>query len=207
LLLKQEGVDYEIIVGIGPGIKVPEHPLIKTVYTPLCDVSHSFNKMWPIAKGNVLLLTQCDMQINSPTQVRRMLDKWTGNNIVTEKFFKKGERDNGLYLQCCMVGKSDMDKAGGYCEQFFNPDMAGHEDGDLMATFLENGLDLDHTETPFDEGVFHIDHVIPDYINDPEMIRRLNNAKKLYWSRHKEGVHQLYTKQFIRHMMSKRINI
>jgi hypothetical protein len=147
------------------------------------------------------------MQINSPTQLKRMLAMWNGKNMVMEKFFKNGRRDSGMYLQCCMVGREDVEKAGKMCEDFNDIDTAGHEDGDLVATLLENGLDIDHIETDADEGVYHIDHPRPDYEHDPELIRRLGNAKKLYWSRHKDGVMSLYGKQVARKLMARRINV
>lgn len=208
LLMRQEGVEFEIIMGHGPGVKIPEHwthPVIKPVFTPVLDINKAYNALWPVAKGEVLFLTQCDMQITSPTQLKRMLDKWNGRNMVTERFFKKGKRDSGMYLQCCMVGKKDMEKVGGWCELYGAPDMAGHEDGDLVATFLENGLDIERMETPFEEGVFHIDHPMPDYVGDPVMVKRLENAKKLYWSRHGEGVMSLYAKQLARKWTAKPI--
>lgn len=214
LLLKQEGVEYEIIMVVGPDINTPEkfdHPVIKRVHdgqdaSKGLNIAKAYNLGAKVASGDTLFLTQCDMQINSPTQLKRMYELLNGNNVVTEKFFKKGQRDPGTYLQCCMVRKEHYDKAGGIYEGYGYPaDNAGHEDGDLMATWLEMGLDLDHTETDLDEGVYHIDHPMPDYLNDPDMKRKLENAKKIFWSRHKEGVLSLYGKQVARRLMARRM--
>ena len=210
LLMQQEGIDYEVIVGRGPEIKVPQHwtpPIIKTTVTEKCAINKAYNQMMACAKGDILLITQCDMQFNSPFQIKRMLDKWHGRNMVTEKFFKNGGRDPGLYLQCCLVAKADIEKVGGWCEEYDDPGMAAHEDADLIARLLKSGLDLDHTEASAEEGVYHIEHPKPDYHSDPVILARLAKAKALFDSRNKEGVHHLYTKQFIRHMMSKKVAI
>jgi len=159
------------------------------------------------AKGEILLIVQCDIEFGSKSQISRMLDIKHDNNVVTELFFKDGRRDCGMYLQCCMVSKKHMEQIGGWHEGFSGPDMCAHEDADVMASLLELGLDLDHTETPKDHGVFHLDHPRPDYEGDPNLIRRLANAKKLFWSRHKQGVMDLYAKQMVRRMVARRMNV
>jgi glycosyltransferase involved in cell wall biosynthesis len=206
LWLKQEGVDFEIVLGVGPDIKVPDDPRIVIVPTPTIKLVEAYNIILSKAKGDLCLITQSDIQVNSPTQIKRMVDKWNGHNVITELFFKKGARDSGMYMQCCLVAKKELEKIGGWCEGYGCPALAAHEDGDIMASFLENGLDLDHTETPADEGVYHIDHPMPDYVSDPVMLTRLANARELFWSRHKKGVMELYARQAVRRVMGRRIN-
>lgn len=206
LILKQEGVEFEVIVGHGPDIVLPNHPKVRGVPTPVLSITKAYNLMLREAKGDTLFITQCDMQITSPTQLKRMYDKMDGRNIVTEKFFKQGKRDIGVYLQCCMARKEDVVKAGGWCEGFDDVNTAAYEDADLVASLLENGLNIDHLETPADEGVYHIDHPRPDYEHDPVLLKRLAAGKALFWSRHKEGIMSLYGKQVARALMQRRVN-
>lgn len=213
--LKQEGVEYEIVVGKGPSIKLPEHPRLRyiniidakgnwdSVNIPQSIYCRAHNQLWRACKGEILLTTQADIQVNSPTQLKRMLEKCERTTMVTEKFFKKGARDHGLFLQCCMVYKDAIDMAGGWCELYDNPNIAACEDGDLVATMLEQGMNIAHTETPEEEGVYHIDHPMPDYFTEP-FRSRVINGQKLFDSRHKQGLTALYTKQFIRNLMAKR---
>ena len=203
----QEGVDYEVIVGKGPGIGVPEHPRVKTIDIPQQRFNWAYNQILGAAKGEILLITQCDMEVNSKTQLKRMYDTWNPRRMVTEKFFKDGKRDNGLYLQFMMVAKEAVVKAGGWCELYDNPETAAHEDADLVATMLENGLDIYHTETAEEEGVYHINHPRPDYHGDPTMVIRLKKGKELFDSRHKQGIMALYARQFARMLMQKRVMV
>lgn len=205
LWLKQEGVDYEIVLGHGPTIKWPSDPRINPVLTPNLKMCESYNAMLKEAKGDILLITQSDMQVNSPTQLKRMLAKWSDRKMVTERFFKEGRRDPGIYLQFMMVSKMAVIKAGGWCELFDNPESCAHEDSDLVSTMLEQGMDFENLETPEDEGVYHIDHPKPDYANDPVMIKRLAVGKAIYNCRHDKSVIQLYAQQFANQMMRKRL--
>lgn len=201
--LDQEGVDYEIIAGIGPDIYIPfagkqlDHR-ITVVDTPRLKMCESYNAMLKAATGDILLITQCDMEVNSPTQLKRMLEVCDENTMVTEKFFNKGKRDKGVYLQFMMVYRKNINLAGGWCELYDSPESAAHEDADLVATMLEQGMKFKHIETPEDEGVYHLEHPRPDYINDPVMLKRLAKGYSIYKSRHEYDLPLLYYKQMVK---------
>lgn len=196
----QKGVDYELVVGIGPNICVP--PLgatnVQIIDTPDKLFCNSYNKLVSHAKGDTLLITQCDMEVNSDTQLKRMYELCNDRTMVTEKFFKDGKRDNGIYAQFLMVKKQSYTKVGGFCELYDNPESGAHEDSDLVASLLELGIDIKMISTPKEEGVYHIDHPRPDYINDKVMLKRLAKGREIFNSRHKMGIMALYAKQIMR---------
>jgi hypothetical protein len=200
--LDQTGTDFEIICGVGPDIIIPfvgrqlDYRL-EIVNTPNLKMCESYNAMLKQSTGDILLITQCDMELNSPTQLKRMSELCDERTMVTEKFFNKGKRDKGVYLQCMMVYKSAVERAGGWCELYDNPESAAHEDADLVATMLEQGMKFKHIETPKDEGVYHLDHPRPDYINDPVMLKRLAKGYAIYKSRHEYDLPVLYYKQMV----------
>lgn len=214
LWLKQEGVEYELCLALGPTIKVPEKwdmPQIRTLRIPDTRFSKWYNALADIAKGDKLLLTQCDFQVNSPTQLKRMLDNWEPGVMVSEKVFVYGKRTPGIFLHCLLLEKAVYDEVGGLCPLFDNPLSVAYEDSDFIATMLERGMQFRWTETPEDEGVYHIDHPRPNYSKDangqwldPVIGKRLEYGKALYDSRHSKTVLELYTRQFALGMMAKR---
>lgn len=207
-LLAQEGVEYDVMLAAGPDVKTPEHPRLKRYPVEQQHLCKAFNMLLKNATSDLLLITQCDMEINDPYQIKRMVDMWKPGRVITEKFFKQAfrnksdgqlVRDPGYYLQMCLVAREEMVKIGGWHEEYEQPDMLGHEDGDIMASLFENGLEIYHTETPFDIGVFHLDHRVSYWDNgEDEYWRRINNAKALFRSRHREDVKQIYARQMLR---------
>jgi GT2 family glycosyltransferase len=202
---RQKGVDFEIIVGAGPGISVPNAPRIKYVHIPKFKLNNAYNKLLSVARGEQVLITQSDVQVNDTLQLKRMLDKWNPRNMVSERIWKEGKRDAGVYLYCLLVDRSAVIDVGGWYEGFDCPATAAHEDADLVARLLEQGQNMSLIETPLEHGVFHIDHPKPDYHSDPIMLDRLHNGHAVYKSRHSESLMQLYVKQFCRNMMEKRL--
>lgn len=206
LWLKQEGVEYEICVARGPEVKVPEHwahPAIRTTFAESVKICKAYNNMIAMAKGDKLLFTQCDFKVYSPTQLKRMEEMWSPGTIVSERVFINGQRTPGIFLHCTLVEKSAIEKAGGLCELFDADDVAAHEDSDLVATLLENGLNFKWLETPADEGVWHIPHDRPDYHTDPVMLAKLKRGKEIYDRRHEKTVLELYARQFALGLMAK----
>jgi len=201
-------VDYEIIMGIGPTIKPPIYKNTTIVLTHDLKLNKSMNLIRKAAHGDILLTTMCDMQVNSPTQLKRMLALYSDKHMVSERFIGKlpdGTRGRtvGTYLQCLMVSAAAIEQAGGWCELYDNPDLAAYEDGDLVASLLEQGLNLELLSTPEEEGVYHIDHEGPD-MTDPVYLERCRKGRELFFTRHKEGIMALYAKQFARNMMRQR---
>lgn len=201
--LAQEGVEYEIVLGHGPSIKPPVNAKIRPVLTPNLRLGQSYNKLIQEAKGEYLLLTQSDMEVNDPHQVQRMLEVCKPGYMVTERFFKNGVRDAGVHLQFMLVRKEDMVAIGGWCEMYDNPDMCAYEDSDVVARLMNRGLKFKMLETPPDKGVYHIWHPAPDYVNDRVVCARVENAKELFFSRHGKGIWQIYAEQFARMMTEK----
>ena len=205
LWLKQEGVEFEIIAGHGPKVTVPIDDKIVPVLTTEFKMCKAYNALLAKSKGDMLLITQADMQVNDPKQLARMLSVWTPGTMVTERFFKNGKRDVGIHLQFMLVEKKEIVKAGGWCELFDFSGLVCCEDADLCSSMLENGCNYLPIETPEDIGVYHIHHERPDY-QSPEMIAKAATALKFYRGRHKDYHSVLYAKQFAMMMMAKRFN-
>jgi hypothetical protein len=208
LWLAQEGVDFELVIGTGPLINLPKHPRIKCVpLGPIWKMGAAYNEMVSRASGDILLITQGDMLVKSSTQLKRMLAKMTDDNMVSERHMTQDYRDKnlivrapGIYLQFLMVKKQDIIDAGGWFEGYDCPCTAAHEDADLVARLLKNNVNLDLMMTPEAEGVWHIWHPRPDYLNDPLQRALIANGYDLYKSRQGENVVALYTRQFARNM-------
>ncbi|MFA6315731.1 MAG: hypothetical protein WC648_05190 [Candidatus Paceibacterota bacterium] len=200
--LTQEGVDYEIVLGVGPDIKIPQVPNrdnfkgITIVQLPDFKYCRNYNMILAAAKGETLLITYCDMQINNPLQLKVMYDNWTEFTIVTDRVFRNGKRNYGTYLDLTMVSREQVMKVGGWCELYDNPDSYAHEDGDMIASLLENCLTFKFLETEESKAVYHICHPAPN-MNEPVMQARHKMGKAIFFSRHKEGIMALYAKQIL----------
>lgn len=192
--LDQDYPDYEIIAGYGPGIEVIEDPRIVPIYTPELRMGMAYNALLKAATGDVLMITQSDMQVNSKTQLSRMFNLWRPGIMVTEKFIKDGRRDHGLFLQAMMVEKKAILDIGGWCEEFDTGETAAFEDSHIVASLMEKGLFYRHLETPIDDTMYHLDHPKPDYNNDPVVKAKMNKGRDLYLSKHKYHVIVLYYK-------------
>ena len=194
--LGQTGVDYEIVIGCGQGVSVFPNPRVFTVDCGNDGLCKSVNRVIRASKGDLLLLADCDMEVNSPTQLARMLAAWAPHKMVTEKFFRDGKRDMGLFRQFMLVSKAAVLSVGGYCELYDDPTMYGFEDSELVCALFESGLRYEIMETPEDEAVYHVDHPRMD-ITDPIVKARLDKAKALFDSRHAKGpMHNLLTQKF-----------
>lgn len=208
--MEQRDVNYEIVVGRGPSIKVPEHwhdPLIKTTVVEKLGINRAYNQIMAAASGDILLITQCDMMVTDPYQLSKMLAKWDERKMVTEKFMKEGKRDQGIYLQFMMVSKRAVEAVGGWYEGYDCPCTAAHEDADLVCRLMRHGLDLEMIESPADKTVYHFDHPKPDYVNDPVVVERIKNGKAFFNSRNPEGVMKLYANQMVRNHMQRHVNV
>ena len=192
--LKQESVDFEIVLGVGPGIVTsPTGPINSVIVdTPDCKMGKAYNAMMAAAHGDMLLITQSDMEVNSPTQLRRMLELWEPGKMVNEVFFKEGKRfAPPVFLQCMLVEKSLVVNAGAWDE--FYDDGYAYEDSSLVSRMLEAGGSFVFLETDDKEGVYHIDHEKPN-INDKDVTSRLNRNKAYYRAHHAESIMEKYAK-------------
>lgn len=193
--LNQEGVEYEIVVGCPPEIDLPKG--VRRIDITTRGKCEAYNILIDAAKGEMLLLTQIDMEVNDPTQLKRMLGEWEEGVMVTEKFFKDGKRDKGMFHQFMLIAKKDIEKVGKCDIAFDSPDMYAYEDSDLIARLLENGIKYKHTETEPDNGVYHIDH--PKVIlHDPIVAERIKKARELYLKKHLYDLPLLYYKQMVK---------
>jgi glycosyltransferase involved in cell wall biosynthesis len=195
--LKQEGVEFEIVAGYGPGIKGPKDPRVNYVFTPELRIGQAYNLLIKAAKGNVLMLTQADMQVNSPHTLKRLYDMLEPGFMVTEKFIKDSKRDYGLFLQMNMMYKADLEAVGGWDEIFDGPDTQAFEDSHIVASLIERGICYKHLTQNDDDATRHIDHPKPDFLRDTEVLKRMAYARKNYLARHKYHLPVLYYKQLV----------
>jgi glycosyltransferase involved in cell wall biosynthesis len=205
LWLAQKEADFEIVLAIGPTIKVPDDKRIITIPITECKGCYAFNQAIKSATGQLLLFSYVDMQVNNPLQIKNMLDNYKDNSIVTDSVFRNGHRFPGVYLDCTMVSKEAVIKVGGLCEEFDTGETFGHEDGDFIALLLEQGLSFEFMKTDPELAIYHISHESPDMNNDPVVQKRFANGKNLYFSRHKEGIMALFAKQLTSRFMKRRI--
>lgn len=192
-LLAQEGIDFELLLGIGPGITTPADTRITTTPIDKWDLNKTYNTLLKQAKHDILLLLQCDIDLRKQDIIKNMLAKWEPNTIVTEQFYRVIDqepypRDGGLHIQCCIVSRQAMLDIGGWYEPYSHPDLHGYEDVDIMASLLERGMSLVHTQSE----AYHLHHETNYFDNGvDDLNRRTANAAKLFRSRHKHTPRQL----------------
>ena len=205
-LLAQEGVEFEIVAGCGPSITLPKDERIRRIDIEGKGKCAAYNRLIDEAKGDILFLTQADMQLGSKTQLQRMLGYLGPKIMVTERFWKYRQRDCGMYHQCMLIHKKEVVDAGKCDEAFDDPSMYAFEDTDLIARLLKNGMNFKIITTEGDDGVFHIDHPQVD-LTCPIMQARINKGRALYNKKHdSESILSLYGKQVARRLMEKRLN-
>ena len=201
--LLQTGIDYEIIVGCGPSIKLPDDKRIRRVEAPPPPkMGKAYNQLLAEAKGDMILVTQADMEVNDPSQLANMYARANALTMVSERFFKNGKREMGIFLQFIMIPKDKLLEVGAWAEVYDCPALAAHEDTDLMCRLLRSGMDLQFMETPEDIGVYHIDHPTPYESEVYKM--RIANGKAVFKMRNETGIISLVIKNFAMHMRNKR---
>jgi GT2 family glycosyltransferase len=201
--LKQEGVEYEVVIAAGPEIERIDHPRVRYIDgPPPPKMGRAYNLLTEAARGDTLLITQADMEVNDPHQLERMYRQSNALTLVSEKFIKHGKREMGIYLQFLMAPKAKILEVGGWAEIYDCPALAAHEDTDLMCRLLRAGMDLDFIETPEEIGVYHMHHEVDYY--SWEYQERIKNGRAIFQMRNKEGIISLVIKQFAKHMREKR---
>ena len=190
--LEQVGVDYEIIIAAGPDIVRIDSPKCRYIPAyPPPKMGANYNALLQAAKGDKILVTQADMEVNDPEQLKRMADICRDGVMVSEKFFKEAQtgadgvlrpiRQPGIFLQFLMVTRKDLAEAGGWWEYWDCPAVAAHEDTDLICRLVRNGVELEWTETPEDKGVYHLHHSTP-YLS-ASYAMRVKNGLHIYKER------------------------
>ena len=181
--MEQTYPEFEIVAGCGPSITTPINKRIRHINIEGKGKCAAYNILIDRAVGDMLLLTQADMEVNDPCQLERMLKAWTPGKMVTERFFKDGKRDDGLFPQFMLVSKMDVKLAGKFDEAFDSPDMYGYEDTDFVMRLMEMGIKHEILTTPEDIGVYHLWHPGVD-MNDPVISKKIATAGKLYIKKH-----------------------
>lgn len=198
--LAQRDVDFEVVVGCGPGIVLPDDPRVVRVETPTLGLPSAYNAMFSRSKGDLICITQSDIEVNDAYLLKRLSDMWTPSKVITDRVVMDGKREPGIYLYLTMVGRKPLEEVGGWDPMW--EDYCCGEDSDIMASLLEKGHILEITETPEDRACYHMHHPKPDYTQEPRK-SQIAAAKVLFAKKHPIGVPALYAKQFARMMTEK----
>ena len=189
LFLGQIGPEelMELVISCDDGLVLPPDPRI--VRSPMYffgpgdeltgfKMCSSLNAAFDKAQGDVILLVQSDMRFRSRYQVKDMADALKPGTFVTERFYHEdGRKDLGIYCQCLMIRKDDLMVIGGYDPRF---DGIPGEDGMMVTSLLERGLELIRLEHPQDSGVEHIAHPRPDY-NLPDNAAKIRRGRDMFY--------------------------
>jgi GT2 family glycosyltransferase len=149
LWLAQEGIDFDIVVAVGPDM--PRTPYPKVTYidagpwgnfmddNPPGGLSTSYNLAYKAAKGDYLFVTFSDMMMPDPRYIAK-LAKYAGpNKIVTRQLIRAdGGLDEGLWMHGMLVDKALLDKSGGW-DPFYNCNWAW-EDTDFSHGLVAAGV-------------------------------------------------------------------
>lgn len=202
LWAKQRNVDYEVIVAKGPEAVIPDLPHVRTIDADHCCIPHAINKAIAAAKGDVVVITQADMELNSDNHLFNMYQKLKPGHMVSHKHFNEGRRHSGIYCHCLMVYKNDLVAVGGFDEFYciLNKSYA-FEDSALVTSLLERGVLLDFHTADIDHSMHHIAHPRPD-CSSKEVMEMWKKARNHYVETHPIPLLALYAKQFLgRHGM------
>lgn len=203
LWTQQRGVDYEVVVAHGPDAKIPIHPRIRGVLVDHCCYTHGTNAAIAASKGDVVLLTQADLELNSCHHLLNMLRMLKPGHMVSHKHFNEGKRHSGIYAHCLMVHKQDIIDIGGGFDVAFCPlnKMYAFDDAALVSSLLERGIQLDFHSADSDHSMHHIAHPRPD-VTSKDTKARWCKARDHYVATHPVPLLVLYAKQFLaRHGM------
>jgi glycosyltransferase involved in cell wall biosynthesis len=198
--LAQEGVEFEIIYGHGPLVPVPDDPRVKPIPMDKFAMCANYNRLLAEAKGEFLLVTQSDMEVNDPRQIAKMAEAWRPGRMVTERFIKDGKRDPGIFIQFMYIKREDFEP---WCEDYDNPEVYGCEDSDIVCRLLRKGMRYTILETEDDLAVRHIWHPSPDYTIKANM-DKVVKAKELLFKRQGSGIYRIFAEEFAKQMMEKR---
>ena len=183
LLLAQKDLKdpFEIIIACDNQLKLPEDYRIGRIPITMKDgvfcLPSSMNDGINAASGDIILLTLADMAFRNPFQLANMLASLKDNAFVTERFcHSDGTVDLGLYAQCLMIRKEDLKSVG--C---FNTDYDGlpGEDGELVTSLLEKGLEMIRQRSPND-GVHHLYHKRTDWTTT-ENVAKIRKSKDIFY--------------------------
>lgn len=160
LWLQQKGVDLEMCYSVGPGIKLPDDPRIKTAPIDHCCFVHGNNVAIGLATSDVIFLTQTDMKPQDDEFLAKMSKMLAPGLMVSHRSMHGGQRHPGHLCQCLLLYAADLRKVGGFHEGFCG--LYAYEDDDLVLSLLELGLRHTLYECPEDKSMFHIPHNRPD---------------------------------------------
>lgn len=188
LILKQQDVEMEVVLGIGPGITYQSDPRIKVVSldSDQCRagaMSAFMNKVLYAASGDVAMYVHCDMAIPCPTALKQMQDKLTDKNVVMLNY-RAGDVHSGCgYTQLLMV-KMDHARAAGPWDEDYGPG-AAYEDADYLTRLFNLGLVIDQVFTYGEDEAWHVDH--PCVRDTPDFWERYRKNKRIYHRKYGVG--------------------
>ena len=192
--LAQEEVDFEIILGVGPDIVIPNDPRIRTTRldSPF-NLWRAFNQTMAMSRGDLVVITQSDTLMTSSKLVKTLLNEWKpGLTVSPICIFDDGRHDDGLHLHCRLLEKSDIFRIGGMFEGFGIG--YGYDDDDFSSNLSELGIKF-RVLTPSEcTPVTHLHHPRPNTF-DPKIADSFEKCRKLYYSRHKFGIKELVQRQ------------
>lgn len=197
--LAQEGVEFEIIYGHGPEVPVPDDPRVKPIQIDSFAMCANYNRLLAEAKGEFLLITQSDMEVNDPRQLAKMAEAWEPGRMVTERFIKDGKRDCGIFLQFMYIKRDDFVP---WCEEYDAPGLYGCEDSDTVCRLLRKGMRYRILSNTDDLAVRHIWHPSPDY-GIKENMDKVLRAKEILFKRQGSGIYKIFAEEFTKQIMEK----
>ena len=159
--LKQKGVEYELIVGFGPDVIVPEHRRIKAIPLDLPKGKRGALASWnntliDASDGDVLLFAHSDMLVRNPNHLAVMLAALTPNAMVTSNYIVGDVNVNGSWMQMTMISRELVLKAGKWDERY--DEGAGWEDADFLTRLGKAGAYYEQVVQDFDKAPSHLPH-------------------------------------------------
>jgi len=159
--LCQEGIDFEVVVVVGPGIERTPHPKVRYIdwpskeFTGCCE---AWNTGYKAASGDIIYSAYSDMVLQDKRYIARLATHYKPNRIVNRQAIRPdGSLDIGVWGYGVLFDKALLAKSGGWDTRYDGG--YAWEDAHFMHALVKAGGELVILPPAKDgKGLKHIDH-------------------------------------------------
>lgn len=157
--LAQEGIDFEIIIVVGPSVPQVPNPKIRYIEWPSKDFTgccEAWNVGYAAANGDIIYTAYSDMVLQDRQYIAKLQKHYKPGGIVNRQAVRPdGSLDIGVWCYGVLFDKALAVKSGGWDSGYDG--YYAWEDADFMHGLINAGGELVILK-PCDDGLLHIDH-------------------------------------------------
>jgi len=179
--LCQEGIDFEVVVVVGPGIERTPHPKVRYIDWPTKDFNGccvAWSHGYKAAKGDIIYSAYSDMVLQDKRYIARLAAHYKPNRIVNRQAIRPdGSLDIGVWGYGVLFDKALLAKSGGWDTRYDGG--YAWEDAHFMHSLVKAGGELIILKPlPADKALLHIDH--PSVRDTPDFNEKYLRNKHIY---------------------------